>query len=67
MTVEDNIGFALRIQGLPRAAIQLKVRAVAETLQLDHLLHRLPKALSGGQRQRVTIGRAMVREPDVPV
>ena len=65
MTVEDNIGFALRIKGMPRAEIKLKVRAVAETLQLGHLLHRLPKALSGGQRQRVAIGRAMVREPDV--
>ncbi len=65
MTVEDNIGFALKIKGLPRAEIRTRVQAVAEILQLDQLLHRLPKALSGGQRQRVAIGRAMVREPDV--
>jgi len=65
MTVEDNIGFALRIKGLPKAEIKTKVMAVADTLQLGQLLHRLPKALSGGQRQRVAIGRAMVREPDV--
>lgn len=65
MTVEDNIAFALKIQGRPKAEIRAKVHEVAEILQLDHLLQRRPKALSGGQRQRVAIGRAIVREPDV--
>ncbi|ESQ81136.1 ABC transporter ATP-binding protein [Asticcacaulis sp. YBE204] len=65
MTVADNIAFALKIQGLPKAEIDAKVRDVAEVLQLTHLLKRRPKALSGGQRQRVAIGRAIVREPDV--
>ncbi|MCA1936707.1 MAG: sn-glycerol-3-phosphate ABC transporter ATP-binding protein UgpC [Asticcacaulis sp.] len=65
MTVFDNIAFALKIQGLPKAEIEHKVNAAAETLQLTHLLKRRPKALSGGQRQRVAIGRAIVRQPDV--
>ena len=65
MTVEDNIGFALKIKGLPREQVKARVREVAEIVQLEELLHRHPKALSGGQRQRVAIGRAMVREPDV--
>lgn len=65
MTVEDNIAFALKIQGLPKEEIRAKVADVAEVLQLTHLLQRRPKALSGGQRQRVAIGRAIVREPDV--
>ncbi|MEM9966384.1 MAG: sn-glycerol-3-phosphate ABC transporter ATP-binding protein UgpC [Asticcacaulis sp.] len=65
MTVADNIAFALKIQGLPRAEVDAKVAEVAEILQLTPLLKRRPKALSGGQRQRVAIGRAIVRQPDV--
>jgi multiple sugar transport system ATP-binding protein len=63
--VAQNIAFALRIKGMPKAEIDARVHDVAGILQLDQLLHRLPKALSGGQRQRVAIGRAIVREPDV--
>ncbi|MFT4090478.1 MAG: sn-glycerol-3-phosphate ABC transporter ATP-binding protein UgpC [Asticcacaulis sp.] len=65
MTVADNIAFALKIQGMPKAEIDAKVAEVAEILQLTPLLKRRPKALSGGQRQRVAIGRAIVRKPDV--
>ena len=45
--------------------IMAEVRAVAETLQIAHLLDRKPDQLSGGQRQRVALGRAMVRRPRV--
>ena len=45
--------------------INTQVRKVAQTLQIEHLLHRLPKELSGGQKQRVALGRAMAREPQV--
>jgi multiple sugar transport system ATP-binding protein len=65
MTVRDNMGFALRLAGTPKAERDKKVRAAANVLQLDALLDRKPKALSGGQRQRVAIGRAIVREPKV--
>ncbi|HZF15071.1 MAG TPA: sn-glycerol-3-phosphate ABC transporter ATP-binding protein UgpC [Steroidobacteraceae bacterium] len=65
MTVAENMGFALRMQGMGRAEIELRVARAAETLQLAELLERRPRALSGGQRQRVAIGRAIVREPDV--
>jgi multiple sugar transport system ATP-binding protein len=47
------------------AGIEEEVNAVAEGLQLGHLLDRKPAQLSGGQRQRVALGRAMVRHPDV--
>jgi multiple sugar transport system ATP-binding protein len=63
MSVAGNLGFALRLAGVPRAERKAKVLAAARTLQLDHLLDRKPKQLSGGQRQRVAIGRAIVREP----
>ena len=65
MTVYDNMAFSLKIAGLSRAAIDQKVRAAADKLQLTSLLDRLPKALSGGQRQRVAIGRSIVRDPKV--
>ena len=45
--------------------IDERVRAVAEMLQIDHLLNRLPRQLSGGQKQRVALGRAMARNPQV--
>jgi multiple sugar transport system ATP-binding protein len=65
MTVRDNMGFALRLAGVPKAERDQKVNAAAKVLQLDSFLDRKPKALSGGQRQRVAIGRAIVRDPKV--
>ena len=65
MTVAENMGFALRIAGRPRKEVDAAVRRAAESLQLEALLDRKPRALSGGQRQRVAIGRAIVREPQV--
>ena len=65
MTVAGNMGFALKIAGRPRREIDAAVRRAAESLQLEPLLDRKPRALSGGQRQRVAIGRAIVREPKV--
>ncbi len=65
MTVAENMGFALKLAGMPRAQVAKAVGDVAEILQLTPLLDRKPKALSGGQRQRVAIGRAIVRSPKV--
>jgi len=65
MTVEQNMGFGLKMTGVDKKEVAEKVAKAASTLQLDQLLNRKPKHLSGGQRQRVAIGRAIVREPDV--
>jgi len=65
MTVEENIGFSLQLRKRSKNEIQEKVRKVAEMLELDKLLHRLPRELSGGQQQRVSIGRAVIREPSI--
>ncbi len=45
--------------------IEARIQTVAEMLQIDHLLNRLPKELSGGQKQRVALGRAIARNPQV--
>jgi multiple sugar transport system ATP-binding protein len=63
MTVEQNIGFGLKLRGVPKSEIKRKVTEVAGTLAIIPLMARKPAALSGGQRQRVAMGRAMVREP----
>ncbi len=63
MTVAENMAFGLRVLGADKAAIDKKVKAAGDILQLTPLMDRLPKALSGGQRQRVAIGRAIVKEP----
>jgi lactose/L-arabinose transport system ATP-binding protein len=65
MSVEQNIGFSLRMAGLSKPDIEARVAAAARTLQIEPLLKRKPAQLSGGQRQRVAIGRAIVRDPEV--
>jgi len=65
MTVEDNMGFSLRLAGVSKEERRAKVGDAARVLHLDKLLDRKPKELSGGQRQRVAIGRAIVRKPRV--
>ena len=65
MTVRENMGFALRFAGVPKAEIEKQVAEAARILELAPLMNRRPKELSGGQRQRVAIGRAIVRHPQV--
>jgi lactose/L-arabinose transport system ATP-binding protein len=65
MTVGENMGFGLKMNGHPKAEIKAKVDEAARVLKLEPYLNRKPKALSGGQRQRVAIGRAIVRGPEV--
>ena len=65
MTVAQNMGFALKMAGQPRKAVDAAVARAAAILQIEPLLERKPRELSGGQRQRVAIGRAIVRKPAV--
>jgi multiple sugar transport system ATP-binding protein len=62
-TVRENMAFGLRLRKFAREVVEGRVNDAAATLQIGHLLDRLPKALSGGQRQRVAMGRAIVRQP----
>ena len=67
MTVRENLGFPLRSPVLrtPEAEINRLVNEVAEVLQISHKLDNRATALSGGEMQRVSIGRALVRKPNI--
>lgn len=65
MTVEQNMGFGLKMNNVPKDEIDRKVKGASKILKLDDYLNRKPAALSGGQRQRVAIGRSIVRGPEV--
>jgi multiple sugar transport system ATP-binding protein len=63
LTAYENIAFPLRATRESRESVDAKVRAVARSLQIEHLLRKRPSALAGGDMQRVAIGRALVRRP----
>lgn len=70
--VQDSLHLAsrrlpgpLQVPSRREERIAQRIAEVAETLELDHLLDRLPKELSGGQKQRVALGRAIARQPAV--
>ena len=65
LDVARNIGFPLKLAGVPKAEIIERVTEAARLLELEPLLGNKPAQLSGGQRQRVAMGRAIVRDPAV--
>jgi multiple sugar transport system ATP-binding protein len=65
MTVAENMGFALKIAGRPKAEVARAVTHAAEVLRITEHLGKKPKQLSGGQKQRVAIGRAITRSPEI--
>ncbi|MBV9841995.1 MAG: ABC transporter ATP-binding protein [Sphingomonadaceae bacterium] len=65
MTVAQNVGYGLRIDGVARAEIEGRVREALGLVKLDGLEARKPDQLSGGQRQRVALARALIKRPKV--
>ena len=67
MSVYDNLAFPLRspMRRVPEATIKQQIESVAEKLRISHLLTRKTARLSGGEMQRVSIGRAIVRDPQI--
>jgi multiple sugar transport system ATP-binding protein len=61
----ENIELPLKVRGVPEDEREERVRDVAETIGISHLLDRAPETYSGGERQRTGIARAIVREADV--
>ncbi len=65
LTVEENIGFGLKMQKLPKPEIVQRVKEATELVSLGGMEQRKPSQLSGGQRQRVALARAIVCRPKV--
>ena len=65
MTVEQNIGFSLKLAGTNKVEARAQIAKIAQMVSMDAYLDRYPRQLSGGQRQRVAMGRAMIRNPKV--
>ncbi|MDM0044389.1 ABC transporter ATP-binding protein [Variovorax dokdonensis] len=63
MTVGQNIGFPLKMIGMPASQIEVAVKESAAKVDIGHLLDRRPGQLSGGQQQRCALARAIVRKP----
>ncbi|GAA1572827.1 sn-glycerol-3-phosphate ABC transporter ATP-binding protein UgpC [Kribbella sancticallisti] len=63
--VAANIGIGERARGAKRRDVEARVREVARSLDVEHLLQRMPGELSGGERQRVALARVMIRVPAV--
>ncbi len=64
-TVAENVGFGLKMRGLPKGEIVARVREILGKFQLRQFEERLPGQLSGGQQQRVALARALVFNPRV--
>ena len=65
MTIAENVGYGLRVKGVPRKDRQARVDEVLRRMRLPDVGKRKPVQLSGGQRQRVALARALVNRPEV--
>ena len=65
MSVRDNIGYGLRMRGVPRGEREERVTRALAMVKLEQLAARAPRQLSGGQQQRVALARALVNQPRV--
>jgi putrescine transport system ATP-binding protein len=65
LTVESNVAFGLRQDGLPKSQIAARVAEMLALVKLEAFGKRKPHQLSGGQRQRVALARSLVKRPRV--
>jgi putrescine transport system ATP-binding protein len=65
MTVEKNIAFGLKQEGMPKPEIDKRVKEMLELVKLEQFSKRKPHQLSGGQRQRVALARSVAKRPKV--
>ncbi|MFC3205846.1 ABC transporter ATP-binding protein [Aquamicrobium soli] len=63
MTIEENVGFPLRMRGVPREEIRQRVDRAVAMVQMNGFSSRKPGQLSGGQQQRIALARSLVFEP----
>ena len=63
LSVEENVAFGLKREGVPRAEVRERVAQMLELVQMGHLNKRKPHQLSGGQRQRIALARSLIKQP----
>lgn len=63
LTVEDNVGFSLRLRKVPKSETLQQIRRALDTVHMTDFAARYPNELSGGQQQRVAVARAIIAEP----
>ena len=64
MTVESNVAFGLKQEGMPKPEIEKRVKEMLELVKLEQFSKRKPHQLSGGQRQRVALARSVAKRPE---
>ena len=65
MTAFSNIAYGPKIQGVPKAEIQARVKEIAAQFEIGHILDQYPGTLSGGEQQRVALARALIMRPSL--
>jgi len=65
MTAFSNIAYGPKIQGVPKAEIQARVKEIAAQFEIEHILAQYPGTLSGGEQQRVALARALIMRPSL--
>ena len=65
MTVAKNVGYGLKVTGVPRTEIERRVNEALALVKLEGFEHRYPAQMSGGQQQRVALARALIKKPKV--
>jgi putrescine transport system ATP-binding protein len=63
MTVEGNVAFGLKQEGVPKAELKERVQSVLDLVQMGRFAKRKPHQLSGGQQQRVALARSLIKRP----
>ena len=64
-SIQDNIYLPLVLAGVPYDEMERRLKPIAETLDISHILKKFPYEVSGGQKQRAAVARALITEPQI--
>ena len=64
-SLQDNIYLPLVLAGVPYEEMERRLKPIAETLDISHILKKFPYEVSGGQKQRAAVARALITEPQI--